>query len=221
MEKVNLIECINTWQGEGPDSGKRMLLVRFKKCNKKCSWCDTLVKMRAEQEFEFSLQRLQEIISSENVGLMITGGEPTFGKQLEQTIAMLNYLNYPYANVETNGCKLKELMDKINTPPNNVKFIYSPKIFSDEDYEIELETLKAIYDDPRLYVKLVYDNKHNYLIHDFLEEIIKLGINNKVYLMPKGSTREELLKSAPEVFDAAEKYKVGFSSRTHLMYGFV
>jgi 7-carboxy-7-deazaguanine synthase len=219
IEKVNLIEVINSWQGEGPDCGKRMLILRFKNCNKKCKWCDTLVKMRAEQEFEFSLQRVQEIINEEKVGLLITGGEPTFGKQFEQTVAMLNYLNYPYANIESNGLKLNELMERVNTPPNNIKFIYSPKIFSEEDYDHEVETIKKFYDDPRLYVKIVYE-KYG-LVPYYLEELDKLNIHNKVFLMPKGASKSELLQNAPEVFDVAEKHKFSFSSRTHVIYSFV
>jgi len=224
--EISIIENMVSWQGEGPDTGKRALILRFKKCNKiesgnGCSWCDTKVKLRISNSCITKLENIQETINIEKCGLLITGGECTFGDQLEQTITMLNYLEYPYANVESNGFQLKELISKINTPPNDVKFIYSPKIFSDEDYDIEFNTLKEIYDDPRLFVKIVYDSKNIYFINEFLVELDKLKINNKVYLMPKGITRKELLENSPEVFDAAEKFKVGFSSRTHIMYGFV
>ncbi len=49
---VRAIEVFITYQGEGPDSGQRMLLVRYKRCNRNCPWCDTEVKMRISHEFE-------------------------------------------------------------------------------------------------------------------------------------------------------------------------
>ena len=39
--------------------------------------------------------------------------------------------------------------------------------------------------------------------------------------MPEGKTREELINNSPKVFDVAEKYKTNFSSRDHIIYGFI
>ena len=54
---------------------------------------------------------------------------------------------------------------------------------------------------------------------DFLTEI-KFN-NNRIFLMPEGKTREELINNSPKVFDVAEKYKTNFSSRDHIIYGFI
>jgi len=48
--EVKLIENFVSWQGEGPDSGKTMIILRFKTCDRNCSWCDTTVKMRITAE---------------------------------------------------------------------------------------------------------------------------------------------------------------------------
>ena len=45
-KRINLIENFVSWQGEGPDSGQAMIILRFKNCNLNCPWCDTKVKMR-------------------------------------------------------------------------------------------------------------------------------------------------------------------------------
>jgi len=37
--KIKLIEVADSWQGEGPDSGRQMLIARFKRCNLRCSYC--------------------------------------------------------------------------------------------------------------------------------------------------------------------------------------
>jgi len=43
----------------------------------------------------------------------------------------------------------------------------------------------------------------------------------RVWLMPKGTTRSDLITNAGPVFDACEKYNFNFSSRSHIMFGFV
>ncbi len=220
MEKVNLIECISTWQGEGPDNGKRMLLLRFKHCNRKCPYCDTLVKMRIQHEFEMSMYDIKEIMITNNAGIMITGGEPTFDPHFDDTVKILTSLPYSYANVETNGFKLQELIEKVPYEQNpNIKFIYSPKIFNIDDYDREIKTITNTIHDYRVIIKLVYEN--NKFINQFLDDLYEINLEERIFLMPKGVTREELLRNAPEVFDKAEYYKCNFSSRTHIMYDFV
>jgi organic radical activating enzyme len=218
METVKLIECINTWQGEGVDTGQRMLLCRFKYCNRKCSWCDTLVKMRAVQEAEFKLAKLQEIIDEERTGLMITGGEPTFSSQLQQTISMLNTLDYPVANVETNGLGLLELIKEVSHD-KNVHYSFSPKLFNDQDIEDALDLAEILSSNPNVFLKIVFG--YEKLTIEFIEDVIKFFPANRIYLMPLGKDRDQMFGNAPDVFDAAEKYKTNISSRMHLVYDFV
>ena len=218
-QTVNLIECINTWQGEGTDVGKRMLLCRFKYCNKVCSWCDTLVKMRALQETEISIFNLQVIINTERTGLMITGGEPTFSNQLAQTILMLNELVYPVANVETNGLALTELIKEVN-PLKNVQYSYSPKIFNEDDWEVSLDLAEELTSYKNVFLKLVM-SEHDEMINDFLKKVVTLFPSDRIYLMPRGKSKEEMFMNAPHMFNMAEQYKTCVSSRMHLVYDFV
>jgi len=219
MESVNLIECINTWQGEGIDTGQRMLLCRFKYCNKKCSWCDTLVKMRVHQEAEISLDKLQDIINTEKCGLMCTGGEPTFSNQLKQTISMLNNLTYPVANVETNGLDLLELIKEVD-PSKNVHYSYSPKIFNEKDWEEALELSETLSSNSNVFMKIVVTWKDS-MVLDFIESAVKVFPSNRIFLMPLGKTKEEMFTNAQIVFDKAEEFKTNVSSRMHLVYDFV
>jgi organic radical activating enzyme len=218
MNSVNLIECINTWQGEGVDTGQRMLLCRFKYCDRHCMWCDTLDKMRTEQELEMPLTKLQDILDQERTGLMITGGEPTFSNQLTQTIAMLNNLTYPVANVETNGLGLLELIKEVD-PGKNVHYSYSPKIFNDDDYEEALELSEKLASNSKVFMKLVFANEQ--ILIDFLKAVVKVFPSNRIYLMPNGKTKEQMFLRAQSVFDKAEEFKTNVSSRMHLVYDFV
>lgn len=220
-KKIKAIECIITWQGE-VFSGIRMLLLRFKECNRvvnktPCSYCDTLIKMKCSLESEFYIKDLQTTISDEKLGLMITGGEPTYGKNFDYTINLLNNLNYPVANIETNGYKIIGLIEKVN-PNKNVKYIYSPKFFSMQELEYELEIVKLIHKNKNVFLKIVYQNA---LDDIFLNEIEKYNINHRIYLMPEGKNREMLINNSSIVFDAAEKYKVNFTSRDHIIFEFI
>lgn len=218
-ESVKLIECINTWQGEGADVGQRMLLCRFKFCNKKCSWCDTTVKMRALQEAEVTITRLQEIIDEEKTGLMITGGEPTFSNQLVQTIAMLNKLNYPIANVETNGLGIIDLIRDVD-PAKNVRYSYSPKLFNSDDWDEALSKVKELKDNENVFIKLVVYEEDQTSV-DFLDAIVGIFPAHRIYLMPLGKNKDEMFKNSGHMFNMAEKYKTNISSRMHLVYDFV
>lgn len=220
----NFIECIETWQGEGPDTGKRMLLVRFKECNLRCPFCDTTVKMRVTPPASYTLNQLQSIIDEQKCGLMITGGEPTFGDQLQQTINLLSNLNYPYANVETNGYKLHQLISEV-LPEKRVKYMFSPKIFSEKMLNTNFGMFQTC-NGRNLYLKIVISEeeyKKDSLVRKFIEKVIDYrpeSINN-IYLMPMGITRKELLENSGMVFDMCEEYKINFSSRQHIIYSFI
>ena len=219
-EVTNLIECGITWQGEGPDSGRRMLLLRFKKCNRNCPYCDTQVRMRSSQEFTMPLSDIQNYIDTENVGIMITGGEPLYNLNYVNAMKIVNNIDCMLYNIETNGLRLEEALENFNPKPDNkIKFILSPKLFSDEDLDFYIDLVNKIYSDPRVYIKLVYqDTGYN---EAFLDNIVNKVNKYRIYLMPEGKTREELLKNSSLVFDKAEQYKVNFSSRDHLIYNFI
>ena len=226
MERVKLIEIIRTWQGEGPDTGRAMVILRFKYCNLNCKWCDTKVKMRILPEGEYTIRTIQDMITENRCGLMITGGEPTIERHFNDCLFLLNNLTYPTANVESNGFKLDELILQTDKT-KNIRFIYSPKIFNSKDAFKEFKKAKSLLRYKNVILKLVYeDNDYINLFCRDLASLISSDKNiedptSKIWLMPEGSTRQDLLRNAPVVFDAAEHYKFNFTSRTHIMYGFV
>lgn len=223
MEKsVKLIECFDSFQGEGPDSGHAMIILRFKTCNRKCPWCDTAVKMRISMEAPYKLSDLQKRIKKSYSGLLITGGEPTVERHFDETVMLLNELTYPIANVESNGYKLYDLVMVVNkTKP--VKFIYSPKIFNEQDLDDTLKTLESLSLFKNVYLKIVYEN--NPLMIEFLKILSTkyqgLQWDHRIWLMPEGVTRSDLIRNSEGVFDVCEKYKFNFSSRGHIIFGFV
>ena len=72
---------------------------------------------------------------------------------------------------------------------------------------------------PNVYFKVVYEDRDDVLW--YLDWLSKLNVNQRVYLMIEGVTRVDLIKNSGAVFDACEKYKFNFSSRDHIIYGFI
>ena len=229
---IKLIECMRTFQGEGPDSGRAMLLLRFKHCNNNCFFCDTSVQMRISQEGSYTIQQLQEYLDDFRCGVLITGGEPTFTYQYNATIKLLQELIYPVANVETNGFKLWELLQTKLFDHRPVKFIYSPKIFSANNLVRARDLTLLLLGHPQVYFKIPYwedtfVDKYCAWLADLISTREKDGecnphaYDNKIYLMPLGSKAEDQKQNSAEVMDACEKYKFNFTGRLHTMYEFI
>jgi organic radical activating enzyme len=216
---IKTIENFVTWQGEGTDAGKRLLIIRFKQCSRCCPWCDTQVRMRNSIETQITLDEIQKIVNDEKCGIMITGGSPTFGENLQSSINIINNVDCKIFNLETNGYNLIGLIDKVDSD-KNIIYSLSPKLFSEEDYSFYIELIPKIIKNEKVYIKLVYEERD--LVIRFLDYLQVIGFDNqRIYLMPEGINREQILEHAPKVFDAAEKYKTNFSSREHIIYGFV
>ena len=218
-KSIRIIENFHTFQGEGPDAGKKMLFIRYKRCNRNCCWCDTQVRLRISNEFETPIRDIQNSITENNTNLGITGGEPTFYHNLTSTIDLINEINCNLVNVETNGYNLIGLIEKVDKN-KNVKYILSPKLFTDEDMIFYKDLANKIKDNESVYIKLVYEERT--MIIEFLDYLQEIEFDSlRIFLMPEGVDRETLLAHAPKVFDAAEKYKTNFSSREHIIYGFI
>lgn len=233
-ESVKLIECFRTFQGEGPDSGRAMLLLRFKYCDKQCFFCDTTVKMRISEEGSYTLKDIQEQLNAYRCGLMITGGEPTWKPHYKETQTLLTQLNYKVANVETNGSQLLDLLELHPWPTKypNVKFIYSPKILDSKSEYDAIQLTHTILDHPNVYIKIPYlgnglcDNYCEWVVNEIasrekLSIVEPNAFDNKVWLMPVGDNEKNQKKNSADVMDKCEEYKFNFSGRTHIMYDFI
>ena len=125
---VRIIEAQITWQGEGVDSGRRMLLVRYKRCNRgfdgsnllPCPFCDTQVRMRTSTEFEIPIKEIQKIVEENKCGILISGGEPGYSLNFSYTVNLINKTDTYLYNVETNGVRLEEMISEVKK--KNVKF---------------------------------------------------------------------------------------------------
>ena len=95
----NLVEIFESLQGEGRNTGRKCIFVRFAGCNLKCPWCDTDIKARFSLELVALIKELSQY-STKNV--ILTGGEPTIQPKMPELVAALKAQGYWIA-VETNG----------------------------------------------------------------------------------------------------------------------
>lgn len=94
-----LVEIFESLQGEGRNTGRPVVFVRFAGCNLACPWCDTDVAKR----FELSLEELvAEVRTHRAKSVILTGGEPTIQKGMDELVAALKAAGY-WIGVETNG----------------------------------------------------------------------------------------------------------------------
>ena len=94
-----LVEIFESLQGEGRNTGRPCVFIRFAGCNLKCPWCDTDVKRR----FSASLDEiLKEVKGFKAKSVILTGGEPTLVKEMPELVAALKKDGY-WIGVETNG----------------------------------------------------------------------------------------------------------------------
>lgn len=97
--KYKLVEIFESLQGEGRNTGRPCVFVRFAGCNLACPWCDTDVGERFSMTLE---ELLSEIATYKAKTVVLTGGEPTLIEGAPELVAALKKLGY-YIAVETNA----------------------------------------------------------------------------------------------------------------------
>lgn len=108
--RYNLVEIFESLQGEGRNTGRPVVFIRFAGCNLSCPWCDTDVAKR----FELSLEELvAEVKTFRAKSVILTGGEPTIQRGMEELVAALKQAGY-WIGVETNGTNEPEWLKAID-----------------------------------------------------------------------------------------------------------
>jgi len=217
-KKVHLIEKFLTYQGE-IFSGRRSLILRYKTCNRidnncGCYFCDTKDKLNSLDIFECSLYEIQDIINKSKCDIILTGGEPTYKKNLEETIDIISNIKNCKFMIESNGLNIRDVIHY-----DNVYFVFSPKFFNQKEIQDNFNKVVEFKYWDNLYLKIVFRNSP--LVLKFLELISEELPPKQIYLMPEGKTKEEILQNSKETIRIADKFNFNLSTRMHIMHDFV
>lgn len=131
MKRYRINEIFYSLQGEGAQSGRPAIFVRFSGCNLRCPFCDTDFGQYHEMGIEAILEQLRFYPARY---IVLTGGEPALQVD-DDLVTALHREGYTIA-IETNGTRAL---------PDNIDWVtLSPK----EEGEVVLnhaDELKVVY----------------------------------------------------------------------------
>ncbi|MDE6540298.1 MAG: putative 7-carboxy-7-deazaguanine synthase QueE [Ruminococcus sp.] len=110
--------------GEGKRAGELAVFIRFRGCNLKCSYCDTMWANSGNCSAEMmSVEDIVEYINEEGVtNVTLTGGEPLLQKNINVLVESLMKNNHN-VEIETNGSiSIKELSQRSYRPDFTIDY---------------------------------------------------------------------------------------------------
>ena len=92
-------------QGEGHNTGRAAIFVRFSGCNLRCPFCDTDFSHYETMTAQAIIQRMLSLVpnSEDKPIVVLTGGEPTL--QVDSTLLDAIHAAFPFIAMESNGTK--------------------------------------------------------------------------------------------------------------------
>ncbi len=223
MKKSTLIlaePIFRSIQGEGPKIGTPSIFLRLAGCNLSCDFCDSRFTFLPEFKNTWINTEIQNVVNSilkvkkEEKNLIITGGEPLLQKNSLIELISLIKKHFTSIEIETNGTIRPDGLLKFGS-----FFNVSPKL-SNSGMEVEARLNKSLYSfaiyDKSIF-KFVVESEED--IKEVFKIIEKFSIKkDKVYLMPKSSSRKELEEKAKTVLNLSLKYGLNYSDRLHLRF---
>lgn len=223
--KDNLVisEKFTSVQGEGQTMGRKSIFLRLAGCNILCqsnSWvCDTIEVWQKGVSTPFENVFTDEEVSRMKKGshLIITGGEPLLHqKKITEFIQWFGskYLFIPVIEFETNGTIIPNIYLLTVAKYWNVSFKLANSGVKYND-RIKQNALDCFNKKENSIFKIVIEKET-----DIVELKILIGLfalnPNKIWLMPAGSSQEELLKTRDFVVQKSIELNFNFSDRLHI-----
>ncbi len=209
-----------TLQGEGPSIGHPAYFLRLRRCNLQCSWCDTPYTWKKDDlgYNKFEILTIPQVVSrlARASMIVITGGEPLIWKKsIHSLVSSLSSVTR--VEIETNGTIDPSFLADLH----NVYFNVSPKLanaghsFVTINSKI-LKEFASLSSSDRSIFKFVVSNRSDvYEVANLIEDIPLP--KHKVYLMPQGKTKEEILERTPWLWEECATRGFKFSSRLHIL----
>ena len=215
-------EIFHSLQGEGANIGTATVFLRLAQCNLACSWCDTKYTWDwdnysyEDEVMTLSVEDVRDAVLAYGCPhLVVTGGEPLLQQRdLAPLGAGLKDAGF-YCEVETNGTILPvpELARSID------QWNVSPKLANSGNplaRRVLPEVLEGFSDLPNALFKFVISTPAD------LDEVLGLREryhipNERIILMPEGTSAAALRDRSPWVSEACVKEGFRFSTRLHIL----
>lgn len=236
-----IIEIYPCLQGEGKYEGRPVIAIRTTGCTHRCyfnegGWCDTWYSSIHAIKGKYNFNDFIKV-SKEHphiTEIMITGGSPTMHPNLINEIMHFANENNMFVTLETEGSHFIKTDFPINLISISPKFsntiprlgsktpqgsIVTDKLISQHNkYRIRNNSISKMISYHKDYqIKPVWDGSLIVLkeLKDFLKN--HRIANNKVYIMPAGQTRQQLILMYPIVMEMCIKEGFNFTGRTHII----
>ena len=215
-------EVFYSLQGEGPNTGAPSVFLRLATCNLACSWCATKYTWDWEH-YDYDLEVVTLEPSQVEARILrfgcrrsiITGGEPLLQqRELAPLVASLKDQEFHF-EVETNGtiAPQPELVRDID------QWNVSPKLATScntKDRRDQGHAMDALCRLPNAYFKFVVTEPRD--VDEVCTLRDKYGLHNqRIILMPEGTTPGEIQRRSPWVSEACVKEGFRFSTRLHIL----
>lgn len=214
-----------TIQGEGPYAGHPVQFLRTGGCNLSCSWCDTpytwdgdRFDLRSELTPMTAAQIVEKLIP--NLALVVSGGEPLMHQRnLAFTTVLAEAVRHGCpVHVETNGTlsPTPQLRDLVTAFAVSPKQGHAGKHRGRQDPSLHPDWPALAKGHPGVFLKVVVRDAED--VRATVSAAAGMGWPlRQVWVMPLGTTTEELLSRWPEVAGAAAHHKINASQRLHVL----
>jgi len=230
-----------TIQGEGKLIGTPSIFIRLSRCNMRCKGfnvnyttpngelkksCDTYYAVDPAFKNEWQKLNSKEIIkvvskleANPKIDIVITGGEPLLYWQNDEFQKLLKYYveKEHQVTIETNAS-----LDIDFTEDYQKKVLFSMSVKLSNSLEtkrkrINIDTIKKVFSETsNSYLKFVVNKSSIDEIEKEILDILKNIENYEVYLMPLGSTVDEINDNSKAVINMAIKNGFKYSDRLHI-----
>lgn len=212
-----------TIQGEGPHAGRVVQFLRLGGCNLSCTWCDTPYTWDSTR-FDLSTeltpttarQMVEDLIPG--VVLVISGGEPLMHQRNDAWAYVLHgaVSRGCEVHVETNGT----IAPTAQSNGLVAHYSVSPKMGHAGDHKGRDARLHddwlPLLDNGQACLKYVVRDAAD--VQVVAEDTADLGVpRHAVWVMPLGTSTEELQGRWPGVARAAADHHINASHRTHVL----
>ncbi|MGJ8696008.1 MAG: 7-carboxy-7-deazaguanine synthase QueE [Verrucomicrobiaceae bacterium] len=223
-------ELFHTLQGEGPSIGAPAIFLRLSLCNLHCRWCDTPYTWnwektpwqhddntkfsKADHLIDLTPDELAPLIQAYPCDrLVITGGEPLL--QQTEIPALLEKLNLPHIEIETNGTQLPSPALDSRVTAYNV----SPKLANsgmEESLRVKDTPLTFFAASPKANFKFVVCSEADLTEIQALRERFNIP-SSRIFLMPEGRSPAALDQRSLWLADICRDQGYRFTPRLHVL----